>query len=94
MAGPCPLCSTVPTHAQIWERTTEVLGLRPCIGQIKAAVAQLENATDIIYISGTGSGKNHTFWIPMLFEINSITLLVTALNILGQQIADQLEIPL
>jgi superfamily II DNA helicase RecQ len=40
---------------------------------------------------GTGSGKTLTFWIPLLFEKNSITILVRALNILEQQTAQRLN---
>ncbi|KAF8577599.1 hypothetical protein K439DRAFT_1314501, partial [Ramaria rubella] len=63
----------------------------PCIGQIKASVAQLENQTDVIYISGMGSSKTLTFWIPMIYEKDSITVLITALNILGKQTAETLQ---
>jgi len=63
---------------------------------MKAVQAQLSRKTDVIYISGTGSGKTLTFWLPMLYEKESISILVTALNILGDQTARQLnaaEIP-
>ncbi|KIJ48232.1 hypothetical protein M422DRAFT_162884 [Sphaerobolus stellatus SS14] len=62
-----------------------------CIGQLKAACAQIEKRSDVIFISNTGSGKTLTFWIPMLYEEDYITILITPLNVLGQQTADQLE---
>ncbi|KAF8574346.1 hypothetical protein K439DRAFT_1372718, partial [Ramaria rubella] len=46
---------------------------------------------DVVYISGTGSGKMLTFWMPLIYEKESITILVTALNVLGQQTADTLR---
>jgi superfamily II DNA helicase RecQ len=46
---------------------------------------------DVVLISGTASGKTLTFWIPMLYETGSITLLVTPLNLLGKQTADTLN---
>ena len=82
--------SQVPSITEIREATTRAFGITPCIGQAKAALAQLENKSDVVYISGTGSGKTLTFWIPMLYETESITVLVTALNILGEQTAQTL----
>ncbi|KIJ48810.1 hypothetical protein M422DRAFT_161925, partial [Sphaerobolus stellatus SS14] len=58
---------------------------------IQAAAAQLEKESDVVYISGTKSGKTLTFWMPMLYEKKSITILVTAPNILGKQTADILN---
>ena len=55
------------------------------------AAAQLERRNDVVYISGTGSGKTLTFWMPMLFEADSITIHVTLLNILGDQTAERLN---
>ncbi|KAF8584046.1 hypothetical protein K439DRAFT_1347108, partial [Ramaria rubella] len=45
----------------------------PCIGQIKATVAQLEKKTDVVYISGMGSGKTLTFWMLLIYKKDSIT---------------------
>ncbi|KIJ37774.1 hypothetical protein M422DRAFT_177396, partial [Sphaerobolus stellatus SS14] len=64
---------------------------RPCISQIQAATAQLEKGSDVVYISGTGSGKILTFWMRMLYDKKSITILVTAPHILGKQTADILN---
>ncbi|KIJ50784.1 hypothetical protein M422DRAFT_89413, partial [Sphaerobolus stellatus SS14] len=80
-----------PMFSQIRDDTERAFGIRPCISQIQAAAAQLEKESDVVYISGTGSGKNLTFWIPMLYEKKSITILVPALNILWKQTADILN---
>jgi superfamily II DNA helicase RecQ len=85
------LCVDIPSCEQIHQDTIRVFGHRPCEGPIKAAIAQLENKTDVVYISSTRSGKTLTFWMPMLHEKESITILVTALNILGQQTAEVLK---
>ncbi|KAF8578675.1 hypothetical protein K439DRAFT_1361550, partial [Ramaria rubella] len=42
---------------------------------------------NVVFISGTGSGKTLTFWMPMIYKEDSITILVTPLNVLGQQTA-------
>ncbi|KIJ27530.1 hypothetical protein M422DRAFT_271266 [Sphaerobolus stellatus SS14] len=82
---------SLPTFSQIRDDTHRVFSVRPCISQIQATAAQLEQDSDVVYISGTGSGKTLTFWMPMLYEEGSITILVTALNILGKQTADLLN---
>ena len=82
---------SLPPFCQIRDDTLRVFKVQPCIRQIEAAAAQLEKESDVVYISGTGSGKILTFWMPMLYEEGSITILVTALNILGKQTADLLN---
>ncbi|KAF8575767.1 hypothetical protein K439DRAFT_1369012 [Ramaria rubella] len=74
----------IPTHAQIRAETW------PCEGQIKATVAQLGKKSDVVFISRTGSGKTLTFWMPMIYKKESIAILVTDLNILGQQTTETL----
>ena len=69
----------------------KAFGIKPCVSQIQVAAAQLECNSDVVYIAGTGSGKTLTFWMPMLFENDSITIHVTSLNILGEQTAAQLN---
>lgn len=51
----------------------------------------LEGKRDIISIAGTGAGKTLTFWLPLLFRPNGIQIVVTPLNILGQQNIDTLS---
>lgn len=52
--------------------------------------ALLKGDDDIICISGTGSGKTLTFWMPLLFHPSGIQVIVTPLNILGTQNKKQL----
>ena len=62
----------------------EVFGFRPCLIQAKDVLAQLERK-DVITIAPTGFGKTLTFWMPLLFNNNGNIIIVTALNILGDQ---------
>ncbi|KIJ50792.1 hypothetical protein M422DRAFT_99776, partial [Sphaerobolus stellatus SS14] len=80
-----------PMFSQIRDDIERAFGIRLCISQIQAAAAQLEKESDVVYLSGTGSGKTLMFWMPMLYEKKSITILVTALNILWKQTADILN---
>jgi superfamily II DNA helicase RecQ len=77
----------IPSHAQIHTATLAAFSITLCIGQIKAGIFQMQKKSDVVLISGMGSGKTLTFWIPMLYEPQSITVLVTALNVLGKQMA-------
>lgn len=79
----------VPTLSQLRDHVEEKFGIRPCIFQAYSALAQLERK-DCITISPTGSGKTLTFWIPLLFNKGGITLVVTALNILGDKNVEEL----
>ncbi|KAF4566198.1 hypothetical protein EYR36_011613 [Pleurotus pulmonarius] len=74
-----------PTDSEIREHTFRVFNKRPCLWQIKVAQAVLRQKQDIVSIAGTGMGKTLTFWIPLLFKPNHIQIIVTPLNILGQQ---------
>ena len=74
----------VPTLSELCSHVEEKFGIRPCIFQAHSALAQLEQK-DCITISPTGSGKTLTFWIPLLFNKGGITVVVTALNILGDK---------
>ena len=38
----------------------------------------------------TGSGKTLTFWMPLLFRLEGIQIIITPLNILGKQNVDAL----
>ena len=39
---------------------------------------------DLVTLAPTGSGKTLTFWIPFLFNEDGITVVITPLNILGE----------
>ncbi|TFK62853.1 P-loop containing nucleoside triphosphate hydrolase protein [Pluteus cervinus] len=62
----------------------------PCDFQVKSALAQLKQ-TDTITISPTGSGKTLTFYIPLLFNGDQITIVISPLNILGAKNVIQLR---
>lgn len=81
----------LPSIAEIQDRTLEKFGRRPCLWQCRAALAQLRGANDVICISGTGSGKTLTFWMPLLFRPDGIQVVITPLNVLGTQNSRQLE---
>ncbi|KAG2060970.1 hypothetical protein BDR06DRAFT_871141, partial [Suillus hirtellus] len=40
---------------------------------------------DIICTAGTGKGKTLTFWMPLLFDSTSVQIVITPLNLLGEQ---------
>jgi superfamily II DNA helicase RecQ len=82
----------LPSAAEICARTQEVFRKTPCLFQIELCLAQLQaqyNNQDIISIAPTGSGKTLCFLMPLLFNNNKITIIVTALNILGEQFSQQ-----
>lgn len=51
----------------------------------------LQGSRDVICISGTGSGKTLTFWMPLLFRPQGVQVIITPLNILGTQTQQQLQ---
>lgn len=75
------------------DRVREVFGVnvRPCLWQVKVALATLKGDKHVLSISRTGSGKTLTFWIPALLCNDGIIIVVVPLNILGQQNVDQLS---
>jgi superfamily II DNA helicase RecQ len=75
----------VPSLALIRARTEEVFGRRACLWQLKVAEAFLLRDRDIICIAGTGKGKTLTFWMPLLFDSTSVQVVITPLNLLGEQ---------
>ncbi|KAA1479219.1 P-loop containing nucleoside triphosphate hydrolase protein [Dentipellis sp. KUC8613] len=83
-------CTNIPSIDEIREQTKTSFGVNPCLWQAEVAQAVLRRDKDIISVSGTGSGKTITFWIPLLFRSRGIQIVVTPLNILGKQQVDQL----
>ena len=51
----------------------------------------LKHDKDIISIAATGVGKSLTFWMPLLFDKGGIQVVVTPLNILGDQNINDLK---
>ena len=80
-----PNLSPVPSLLDIYARTYNVFGIRPCLWQIKVTETLLQGGKDIICIAGTGMGKTLTFWMPLLFQSGGIQIVVTPLNLLGKQ---------
>ncbi|KAI9432879.1 P-loop containing nucleoside triphosphate hydrolase protein [Lactarius psammicola] len=62
----------------------DCFGFFPCKWQLEAALTQLEKR-DLVTLAPTGSGKTLTFWIPLLFNGDGITIVITPLNILGNK---------
>ncbi|KAI0052949.1 P-loop containing nucleoside triphosphate hydrolase protein, partial [Auriscalpium vulgare] len=80
----------LPSLSNIRDKTTQVFGKRPCLWQLKAVEGILKGDRDVVCISGTGSGKTLTFWMPLLFRGDGIQLVVSPLKILGKQNVDEL----
>ncbi|KAJ7179864.1 P-loop containing nucleoside triphosphate hydrolase protein [Mycena crocata] len=78
------------SFAEIRARAVKHLGHQPCLWQIKVVEAILKRDGDVVCISATGSGKTLTFWLPLLFRPRGIQLVISPLNILGQQNVAQL----
>lgn len=79
---------SVPSVSTIRERTQSIFGKRACLWQINVARIILQGNQDVVSIAGTGMGKTLTFWMPLLFRPSGIQIIVTPLNILGQQNAE------
>ncbi|KAJ3562339.1 hypothetical protein NP233_g9639 [Leucocoprinus birnbaumii] len=81
---------SLPTEDQIRRDVIARFGVKPCLYQIRDALAQLRGE-DVITIAATGSGKTLTFWIPLLYIEDDFIFLITALNILGDQNVKELQ---
>lgn len=75
----------IPTSLEIQQCTQEKFGVRSCLWQLKVAKAFLKGDKDIVCIAGTSMGKTLGFWLPLLFHLNGIQIVVTLLNLLGKQ---------
>ena len=76
---------SIPSFDYIHTKTLESFGKRPCAWQVRVCEQVLHGDRDIISIAGTGMGKTLTFWMPLLFRPQGIQVIVTPLNILGEQ---------
>ncbi|OBZ71930.1 Werner syndrome ATP-dependent helicase [Grifola frondosa] len=68
----------------IREKSSELLGCRPCLWQANVTQALLRRDKDVMCVAGTGSGKMLTFWMLLLFRPNDIQIVITPLNILAE----------
>src|SRR5262245_30152899 len=57
----------VPSISELCEEMLHVLGVRPCLWQIKVVVAFLKGEKDIVTIAATSAGKTLTFQMPLIF---------------------------
>jgi superfamily II DNA helicase RecQ len=82
--------SVLPSLDEMREAVNERFGFTPCTWQLQAALAQLERR-DLVTLAPTGSGKTLTFWIPLLFNEDGITVVITPLNVLGEKNVKELS---
>lgn len=82
--------SGLPSIDEIRAKTLQAFKRRPCLWQCEVTRSMLRGDRDVVCISGTGSGKTLTFWMPLLFRPNGIQIIITPLNVLGVQNTKQL----
>ncbi|KAJ3481397.1 hypothetical protein NLI96_g7679 [Meripilus lineatus] len=82
--------SRIPDIAEARRRCQEVFGCRLCLWQYKVLEATLKKSNIILDV-GTGAGKTLAFFMPLLFQRNGIQIIVTALNVLGNQNVETLN---
>ncbi|KAI9457456.1 P-loop containing nucleoside triphosphate hydrolase protein [Lactarius psammicola] len=66
------------------EAVNKCFGFVLCTWQLEAALTQL-GQRDLVTLAPTGSGKTLTFWIPLLFNGDGITIVITPLIVLGEK---------
>jgi superfamily II DNA helicase RecQ len=76
----------VPSVSTIRADTLRILGVRPCLWQIRVVEAFLKGDKDVVTISATGSGKTLTFLMPLLFHAG-FEIIICPLKTLGSQLA-------
>lgn len=69
---------------EIRTQTEKTFGKRPCQFQIELCKAQLRRE-HIISVAATGSGKTLSYFMPLQFTSDSLVIIVSALNVLGEQ---------
>lgn len=79
-----PATCPAATDADVRAEMEKVLGKRPCEFQYKLYKAQ-ESGKNIISVARTGSGKTLTYFMPLVTSRDGIVIIVTALNVLGDQ---------
>ncbi|KAK7680591.1 hypothetical protein QCA50_016373 [Cerrena zonata] len=81
--------------ARIWNVVERRMGKRPSWFQVQVAEALYLRQKDVVGISATGTGKTLSFWMPLIMALedgkDKMTIVITPLNILGQQNVADLE---
>ena len=72
------------SNTQLHEQIEKTFNKRPCAFQYKLLQAQL-SGKNLISIARTGSGKTLTYFMPLVAVPDSMIVIVTALNVLGEQ---------
>ena len=80
----------LPSLDEMREAVNKCFGFVPCTWQLKAALTQL-GQRDLVTLAPTGSGKTLTFWIPLLFNGDGITIVITPLIVLGEKNVKELS---
>lgn len=75
---------TSPNDDEIRAKMQAHFKKRPCDWQLELYRAQ-KNAKNIISIARTGSGKTFTYFLPLIDSTDGVVIIVTALNVLGDQ---------
>ncbi|KZT31967.1 P-loop containing nucleoside triphosphate hydrolase protein [Sistotremastrum suecicum HHB10207 ss-3] len=78
------------TDEEIRQKTLDSFGLKPCVWQIAACRAQLRKK-NVIVVAATGAGKTLPMWMPLIWEKESILLVISPLTVLSQQHQQSLE---
>ncbi|KAF7796580.1 hypothetical protein EIP86_007761, partial [Pleurotus ostreatoroseus] len=80
-----PSNTSIPSYAEIRERTLRVFERRACLWQCQVTQAILKKQKDVVAVAPTGAGKTLSFWMPLLFRPTGKVVVITPLNILGGQ---------
>ncbi|KAH8984745.1 P-loop containing nucleoside triphosphate hydrolase protein [Lactarius akahatsu] len=81
----------LPSLNDMRETVRDHFGFSPCTWQLKATLTQLEG-NDLLTLAPTGSGKTLSFWIPLLFNGDGVSIVITPLNVLGEKNVDELSL--
>lgn len=80
----------VPSIEEIKKRALQYFKLNPCLWQGDAATVQIKGKHALVIVP-TGGGKSLAIWLPLLFETDTIIIMITPLNALANQHAKWLN---
>ena len=78
-----------PTLVEAREKVQETFGVRLCRWQYEVP-STIWNDKNVILDVGTGQGKTITFFLGSLLASEGVHIIITPLNVLGDQNVDQL----